>query len=48
MRFQSVNRNGGFTLIEQFMVFQVQLVMDGTDVVGLRLDTTPAYAWSWQ
>ena len=35
--------NGG----ERFVIYQVQPVLDGTDTVGLRLDTTPAYAYFW-
>ena len=36
--------NGG----ERFIIYQVQPVLDGTDTVGLRLTTTPAYTYSWQ
>ena len=32
---------------ERFIVYQVQVVVDGTDTVGLRLDTTPPFAYSW-
>jgi len=35
--------NGG----ERFIIYQVQAVLDGVDTVGLRLSTTPAYAYSW-
>lgn len=35
--------NGG----ERFIIYQVQPVLDGVDTVGLRLTTTPAYAFSW-
>ncbi len=35
--------NGG----ERFIIYQVQTVLDGTDTVGLRLTTTPAYAYDW-
>jgi len=36
--------NGG----ERFIVYEVQVVLDGVDTVGLRLDTTPAYTYTWQ
>ncbi|MFH2037471.1 MAG: prepilin-type N-terminal cleavage/methylation domain-containing protein [Candidatus Zixiibacteriota bacterium] len=36
--------NGG----ERFIIYQVQPVLDGTDTVGLKLDPTAAYSWSWQ
>jgi prepilin-type N-terminal cleavage/methylation domain-containing protein len=32
---------------ERFIVYQVQVVTDGTDTVGVMLTTTPAYAYSW-
>lgn len=32
---------------ERFIIYQVQPVVDGTDTVGLRLTTTPTYAYSW-
>ncbi|MCP4566662.1 MAG: type II secretion system protein [FCB group bacterium] len=32
---------------EQFIIYQVQAVIDGTDTVGLKLTTTPTYAYSW-
>ena len=32
---------------ERFIIYQVQPVVDGTDTVGIRLATTPAYAYSW-
>ncbi|MBU1317798.1 MAG: prepilin-type N-terminal cleavage/methylation domain-containing protein [candidate division Zixibacteria bacterium] len=35
--------NGG----ERFIIYQVQAVVEGTDTVGLRLTTTPAYAYTW-
>ncbi len=35
--------NGG----ERFIIYRVEQVLDGTDVVGLRLTTTPAYAYTW-
>ncbi len=35
--------NGG----ERFIIYQVQPVVDGTDTVGLRLNTTGAYTYSW-
>jgi prepilin-type N-terminal cleavage/methylation domain-containing protein len=38
---------GGWSNGEQFIIYQVQVVTDGADTVGLRLTTTPAYAYSW-
>lgn len=35
--------NGG----ERFIIYQVQPVVDGADTVGLKLNTTPAYAYEW-
>jgi hypothetical protein len=35
--------NGG----ERFIIYQVQVVVDGNDTVGVRLDTTAPYAYSW-
>jgi len=35
--------NGG----TRFIIYQVQVVTEGTDTVGLRLTTTPTYAYSW-
>lgn len=35
--------NGG----ERFIIYQIQVVTDGTDTVGLRLDTTSPYAYNW-
>ncbi len=35
--------NGG----ERFIIYQVQTVVEGSDVVGLRLNTTPAYTYTW-
>lgn len=35
--------NGG----ERFIIYQVQPVVEGPDTVGLRLTTTPTYAYSW-
>jgi len=35
--------NGG----ERFIAYQVQVVVDGADTVGLRLDTTAPFAYSW-
>ena len=32
---------------ERFIIYQIQAVVDGTDTVGLRLTTTPAYDYSW-
>jgi prepilin-type N-terminal cleavage/methylation domain-containing protein len=32
---------------ERFIAYQVQVVTDGTDTVGLRLNTTPAFAYTW-
>jgi prepilin-type N-terminal cleavage/methylation domain-containing protein len=40
--------NGGWTSGgERFIIYQVQVVTDGTDTVGLRLNTTPTYAYTW-
>ncbi len=39
---------GGYTSGgQQFIIFQIQPVVEGTDTVGLRLTTTPAYQYSW-
>jgi prepilin-type N-terminal cleavage/methylation domain-containing protein len=38
---------GGWSNGEQFIIYQVQLVTEGTDTVGIRLSTTPAYTYSW-
>jgi len=38
---------GGWTNGEPFIIYQVQTVVDGGDTVGLRLTTTPAYAYTW-
>ena len=35
--------NGG----ERFIIYQVQPVVEGTDTVGLKLDTTPSYTYGW-
>lgn len=35
--------NGG----ESFIIYKVETVMDGGDVVGLRLNTTPTYSYIW-
>jgi type II secretory pathway pseudopilin PulG len=35
--------NGG----ERFIIYQVQVVTDGTDTVGVKLTTTPAYTYTW-
>ncbi len=32
---------------ERFIIYQVQAVVDGSDTVGLRLTTTPPYAYTW-
>ena len=32
---------------ERFIIYQIQAVLDGTDTVGLRLNTTPAYTYAW-
>jgi len=40
--------SGGWTSGgEQFIIYQVQAVVDGADTVGLRLTTTPAYEYTW-
>nr|MBN2277300.1 prepilin-type N-terminal cleavage/methylation domain-containing protein [candidate division Zixibacteria bacterium] len=36
--------NGG----ERFIIYQIQPVLDGTDTVGIRLNTTSSYQYSWQ
>jgi len=33
---------------EQFIIYQVQTVLDGADIVGLKLTTTPSYTYNWQ
>ena len=33
---------------EQFIIYQVQTVDDDNEVVGLKLTTTEAYAYTWQ
>jgi MSHA pilin protein MshA len=38
---------GGWLNGDRFIIYQVQVVTDGTDTVGLRLTTTPAYAYTW-
>lgn len=35
--------NGG----ERFIIYRIEPVIDGTDTVGMKLNTTPAYAYSW-
>ncbi len=35
--------NGG----TRFIIYKVEVVTEGTDTVGLRLTTTPTYAYSW-
>jgi hypothetical protein len=32
---------------ENFIIYQVQPVLDGTDTVGMKLTTTPAYTYTW-
>ncbi len=32
---------------EQYIVYQVQVVLDGADTVGVRLETPSAYTFSW-
>jgi MSHA pilin protein MshA len=32
---------------QRFIIYQIQTVMEGTDVVGLRLTTTPTYEYTW-
>lgn len=32
---------------ERFIIYQIQAVADGTDTVGVRLNTTSAYAYQW-
>jgi len=40
--------SGGWTSGgERFIIYQVQVVIDGTDTVGLRLNTTPTFAYTW-
>lgn len=33
---------------EQFIIYRVEVILDGADTVGIKLNTTPAYAYSWQ
>jgi len=35
--------NGG----QRFIIYRVEVVTDGADTVGLKLDTTPTYAYTW-
>jgi len=35
--------NGGV----RFIIYQIQPAVDGTDTVGIRVTTTPAYEYSW-
>jgi prepilin-type N-terminal cleavage/methylation domain-containing protein len=32
---------------QQFIIYQIQAVIEGTDTVGLKLNTTPSYAYTW-
>jgi len=32
---------------EQFIIYQIQAVVEGADTVGLKLTTTPAYEYDW-
>lgn len=32
---------------ENFIIYQVQPVLDGTDTVGMKLTTTPTYTYTW-
>jgi prepilin-type N-terminal cleavage/methylation domain-containing protein len=38
---------GGWSNGEPFIIYQVQTVVDGANTVGLRLTTTPTYAYTW-
>lgn len=39
---------GGWTTGgERFIIYKVEQVLDGTDIVGLRLNTTGSYTYSW-
>jgi prepilin-type N-terminal cleavage/methylation domain-containing protein len=38
---------GGWLNGERFIIYQVQVVTDGADTVGLKLTTTPSYTYSW-
>jgi prepilin-type N-terminal cleavage/methylation domain-containing protein len=39
---------GGWTTGgERFIIYQVQAVVEGTDTVGLRLNTTSSYTYTW-
>ncbi|SYZ73139.1 conserved hypothetical protein [Candidatus Zixiibacteriota bacterium] len=38
---------GGWNNGETFIIYQVQVVVDGADTVGLRLNTTPPYTYTW-
>ncbi len=35
--------NGG----ERFIIYKVEVVTEGSDTVGIRLNTTPTYTYSW-
>jgi prepilin-type N-terminal cleavage/methylation domain-containing protein len=39
---------GGWNNGERFIIYRVEAVIDGVDTVGLRLNTTPTYVYSWQ
>jgi type II secretory pathway pseudopilin PulG len=40
--------SGGWTSGgQQFIIYQVQVVTDGTDTVGLRMATTSSYTYTW-
>lgn len=39
---------GGWNNGERFIIYRVEAVVDGADTVGLRLNTTATYAYSWQ
>jgi prepilin-type N-terminal cleavage/methylation domain-containing protein len=38
---------GGWLNGEPYIAYQIQVVTDGPDTVGLRLNTTPAYTYTW-
>jgi prepilin-type N-terminal cleavage/methylation domain-containing protein len=38
---------GGWNNGEPFIIYRVEAVVDGTDTVGLRLNTTAAYTYTW-
>lgn len=39
---------GGWNNGERFIIYRVEAVIDNADTVGLRLNTTPTYVYSWQ